>query len=126
MNRIDDEDLMDRLPQLVRNEVLGPVAVPIPPSVNLQHALTQVLYVIGEGGIQAQWGILPPNAVLDASVPAIDRPSWILDLDSFLMTKTRFDPPDIVSSVKDLADRAYRYFRWAVHEEFLEEFKERR
>jgi uncharacterized protein (TIGR04255 family) len=126
MNRIDDPRLIETLPSLVRPEVVGPVSVPLPSTVHLEHSLTQVLHVVGDGGIQAQWGIVPPNAVLDASVPATDLRSWVLDLDSFSAKRSKFDARAITARVRDLANRAYRYFRWAVTEEFIAEFRELR
>lgn len=125
-NRLDDENILKRLPELVRPEVLGPSAVVYPPGVRLQHALTQVLYQLESQALKAQWGNLPTGAVLDTTVEAINKPSWILDIDSFATTNTPFNADALGATIRGLADQAYRHFRWAVTPAYIEEFKDSR
>jgi len=126
-NRIDDASLLRRLPDLVRPEVLGPSAVRCPAGTTLQHALTQVLYQSETGAaLKAQWGNLPPGAVIDPAVETSSKASWILDIDSFSTSQTTFEREVLVTAIRGLADQAYRHFRWAVTPAYLDEFRELR
>ena len=123
INRIDDPAQLssNRLRELVRPEVLGGLAVPLPPDVALAQALSDSLYIVGQRFLRARWGLMPIGAVLDPTVPSIASQSWVLDLDSFTQGQLPIDE-QFTTVAADLALGAYRYFRWVVTDEFLSTF----
>jgi uncharacterized protein (TIGR04255 family) len=121
-NRIEEPERVLRIQELVRPEVLGGLAVPRPGDVALAHTLTESLYTIGSRMLHVRWGLLPPNAQIDPTLPAASSTSWILDLDSFVQDRLDFDASALAAAAERLASAAYRYFRWAVTEDFLKEF----
>jgi hypothetical protein len=66
---------------------------------------------------------LPAETTIDPAVPAVNLKSWILDIDS-AVTGTESVPIDKVEELSvDLAERAYRFFRYAVTSDFLTLFQ---
>lgn len=122
INRVQDRDLLKRLPELVRREVLGGQAVERPADVTIVHTLNDALYQLPHGRLQARWGLLPPQAVLDPSLTPVPEMTWVLDLDSYSETPTAFNPMELSERAFTLAESAYRYFRWVVQPEFLRVF----
>lgn len=122
-NRIHDEALLERLPDLVKPEVLGLAGVSLPDSVTTGHAVTQIQYELESGGrLLVNAAILPPGAVIDSTLPGIDKRSWTFDIDAFVEDANAFDPHALNDTFTALGQRAYRYFRWAVTDQFLTEF----
>lgn len=123
INRVADEDTINDLPTLVRAEALGGVTVALAGGVRLSHSMHEALYHLDElNGLQARWGVLPPGAVLDPTLAPVPETTWVLDLDAFRMGRNAVDPDEVDQHVQQLAERAYRYFRWVVTEEFLTRF----
>lgn len=123
-NRIDDPGIIANLPDLVRPELLGPAASNLPNGVQLRHSFSQAQYLNGEGGgLLVNWGLLPPDSGIDATISPVPRPTWILDVDSFEANKRSFDAQVLSEMVRDLASRAYQCFRWAVTDEFIDTFR---
>lgn len=123
INRVDEREFLNQLPTMVRPEVMGATfsggaAAPIARSVTENH------YVHQDDGLLARWGILPPGDTFDPfTLPPHGLVSWVLDLDAF----RNYETPSTVSAevpaiVKHLSYNAYRYFRWAVTNEFLRHF----
>jgi uncharacterized protein (TIGR04255 family) len=105
----------------VRPEVLGATAIDLPEAVNQSHSLTECEYNLDEDlscTLRAKWGFLPPNATFDPAVPPADKDSWVLDLDCS-HNEQPFDSEAIQTAARVFTDRIYRYFRWAVTDEFL-------
>lgn len=123
INRVEDAAFLRNLGRMVRPEVVGCSAVPLNGG-QLVSSFSENLYEVNANrALQARWGILPPNAVLDPTLPAVDRSSWILDLDSFHnYTPSDGTNVDVVEVVADLGRAGYRFFRWAVTAEFLQQF----
>lgn len=121
-NRIEKPELVLRIQELVKPEVLGGLAVPRPGDVALAHTLTESLYTIGSRMLHVRWGLLPPNAQIDPTLPPASSKNWVFDLDSFAEERLDFDASALASTAESLASAAYRYFRWAVTEDFLKEF----
>jgi len=122
-NRIHDQALLDRLPDLVRREVLGLAGVGLPNGVTSTHAVNQIQYEVDAGGrVLVNVAVLPPGAVIDSTLPGINQRSWTFDIDAFVEDANVFDVLAIHDTFKVLGKRAYRYFRWAVTDEFLTEF----
>jgi uncharacterized protein (TIGR04255 family) len=123
LNRVSDPDFIEHIEKYVRLEVRGGLATPLTNGVRLQHSLCDSLYSLDDlHSLQVRWGILPPRMVIDTSVPPVDTPSWTLDLDSSFTQKHEFDSNKVVAVTKDLADQAYRYFRWSITPDFLRRF----
>jgi uncharacterized protein (TIGR04255 family) len=120
--RVDDQDLLLRLHELVRPELLGGLAVPRLGDTVLAHTLSESLFATDSRMLHARWGLLPPNALIDPTLPTATSMNWILDLDSFVQERMDFDPPTLASTAEQLARAAYNFFRWAVTEDFLREF----
>jgi uncharacterized protein (TIGR04255 family) len=118
------EEYLSVIDKLVRPEVLGPMAVAVDDSssVRLQHSLTDCQYQFPDDtALRARWGFLPPRSTFDPAVDPIESRSWVLDLDASHGERP-FDAVAIQDYVQLLSDRIYRYFRWAVTDEFLTAF----
>lgn len=107
-------DALAQLPTLVRPEVLGGRAVPLAGSVELMHSFCDTQFVDGRVRQQVRWGSLPSDTSHDPSIPPAAGASWILDMDTFTDVGGDFEVEEIANMVQDFADRAYRFFRWAV------------
>lgn len=121
VDRVTDDDLLSRLNDLVRPEVMGVATVPPgEQGVERVHAFADSTYRLPEGGsLHARWGLLPPEATLDPAVLPVDAPSWILDLDAYSTSSEPFDAPALRQCAEALCQRIYRFFRWTVTDEFL-------
>ncbi|MFE3195068.1 TIGR04255 family protein [Nocardia sp. NPDC059240] len=127
INRIAEPDV-DGLAKLVRPEMLGELATPLGAGVRRQHSISEATYAVDEReGLHVRWGLLPAGAAFDPTVPTVDSPSWVLDMDAYLAYPDNapvLRPDDLAQTVKDLAERAYRYFRWSVTDDYLTAFGE--
>jgi uncharacterized protein (TIGR04255 family) len=123
INRIDDLEFINGpLKNMIRIEVQGPLAIERPANVTVQHSLFDSIFVEGEHSIQTRCGVMPPRGVLDLEIPPVDDNTWILDIDSYVERKMNFGPSETAGKVTDLADRAYRMFRWVVKDDFVKHF----
>lgn len=122
VDRLDDQKDLERLPTLVRQEVLGLAA---------DHTADGRLNMfVGHGQFSidddvqlvARTAILPPGGYLDPSIPATDARSWMLDLDMSATGQFEFDPAGLSSRGRELASHIYRFFRWSVTTELLRLF----
>ncbi|MCY3586646.1 MAG: TIGR04255 family protein [Acidimicrobiaceae bacterium] len=113
----------ERLHQMVRAEVLGPLTVDDPEHIELQHSLTDCQYAFDDGtALRARWGRVPAQATFDPVMEPLETPSWVLDLDAS-HDERPFDPNKLREQVQDFSDRIYRYFRWAMTDDFLTTFE---
>ncbi len=71
-----------------------------------------------ESALRTRWGFLGPRTTLDPAIAPVDSPSWVLDIDASHGERD-FDPAALIDQVQLFTDRIYRYFRWAVTDEFL-------
>jgi uncharacterized protein (TIGR04255 family) len=124
VNQLTQPDLLARLPELLRTEVLGISKSHDDEEAALLSAVTEARYRLSDGAsFMARWGMLPANATIDSAVPAFDYPTWMLDMDSFReFTPGSQKGADIFEDVRALALRAYQFFRWAVTDDFLVAF----
>lgn len=124
LNRVEDPDFIDELGAMVRAPILGGAAITTKPSL-LISSLSENQFQLNENDrLHARWGILPPDAVLDPTLPAAKDRSWVLDLDSFRMYRrpSLSSGIDVVDAVQTLSKAGYRFFRWSVTERFLRRF----
>lgn len=126
INRVPEtEDLGDWILSLA--EAARGISVAMKPGdrQNLQHALTQMQYKFpgSSNNLLVRLGLLPADAVLDASMPPVPHPSWVLDIDAFDDASRPFDTSGIINEVEELASRAYRFFRWVITPASLDRFE---
>lgn len=121
VDRVTDADLLGRLGELLKPEVLGAVAVdPGEAGVEHLHQFVDGTYRLPQGAeLHARWGVLPPAVTFDPAIEATDARSWVLDLDAYTTEQSGFDPRTLADRAEELSQRIYRFFRWAVHDEFL-------
>jgi uncharacterized protein (TIGR04255 family) len=117
INRVRGGELQ-KLPSLVRGEVIGLAGAPI---LGLTHSLCESLFQKGDLSLNTRWGKLPPNATTDpTAVQPIPEPSWVLDLDMFREVQKDFDTLSILEDGRMFARTIHDFFRWCVKPEFLE------
>lgn len=121
VDRITDEGLLARLPDLVRPEVIGSATASLGEATVQQiHSFADTTYRLGDNSeLHARWGLLPARTTLDPGIAAAETKSWILDIDAYTRGQVTFDPGALRAQAEHLCERIYRFFRWAVNEEFL-------
>ncbi|NGM23547.1 TIGR04255 family protein [Roseomonas stagni] len=122
VNRLSNGAL-GRLGALVRPEVVGAaVATPFAERIRLNMTETQLDLDAGVGQMLLRHGLLPPQATYDpAALPPTETPSWVLDIDTYRAERADFNGDGLARAAWNLADNAYRMFRWIVRDEFLRE-----
>lgn len=118
---VGPEASREAMKSLVRAEVLGATSVDLPGTVRQSHSLTECEYHFDEdppSALRAKWGFLPPNATFDPAIEPATEDSWVLDVDCS-HNERPFDSEAILAAARSYTDRIYRYFRWAVTDEFL-------
>lgn len=122
-NQIADDHHLEILPDLVRREILGIYGIPLGEA-TLSQSLSQAAFNVGNGsGLLAHWGELSPGGGFDPTLTPLSQRSWVLDLDAFTQ-KGEIDSASasVEQEALVLAERAYRFFRWAVTPQFLERY----
>ncbi len=121
VDRVTEEDLLARLEELVKPEVMGSAGASLgEEAVEQLHSFSDATYRLPDNAeLHARWGLLPAQATLDPAIPASDVRSWLLDIDAYTREQEQFDPAALTARAEALCERIYRFFRWAVHEEFL-------
>jgi len=122
IDRIAEANL-DRLGAMLRPEVAGLLSAGIGHSA--LHSLSENIFTLpGESRrLLARWGLIPENATYDANaLEAIPQKSWILDLDVFDDESRPFDTTALLELAQSFAETSYKFFRWAVTDEFLREY----
>lgn len=117
----------DAIRPLVREAFHAGVAVP-EGSARLFGSVSEATFSLDAGpgfsgvrdGLISRWGQLQPGMVMDPSVPPVDTPSWVLDIDAFRHSSIAFEAESIAAEVREMSVRAYRFFRWAVTPAFLD------
>jgi len=89
---------------------------------NISRTVSEVFGQSDVGKVILRFGYMPPNSTHEPDLmPPISIPSWFLDTDVY----TDFLEPKILQvskidkQVKQMAERVYGIFRWAVNDEFL-------
>lgn len=123
LNQLTEREHLNRLPEFVRPEVLG-VAMAQDAEVVLASSLTETRYQFADNtSFLARWGLLPAGASIENSGPSYDYPTWVLDMDSFCEYAAGARGGEaIYENVRDLALRAYQFFRWTLPDESLDAF----
>jgi len=119
VDRVTDPELLARIDELVQTHVLGAARVNLGDGVTQTHHFVDALYRLPAGvELHGRWGLLPEKTTFDPGVEPADEPSWVLDLDAYV-TQRAFEPEALRATTKELSERIYRFFRWAVTPEFL-------
>ncbi len=121
VDRVTDEALLGRMAELIRPEVLGTGGIDLGEAgVERVHTFSDSTYRTPEASeLHARWGVLPGMATFDPAIEPADVPSWVLDLDAYTLQQEPFDPAALTARAHALCERIYRFFRWAVNDEFL-------
>jgi uncharacterized protein (TIGR04255 family) len=123
INRVADSDIVERIPTLVRPQMIGAATLDLPDGTALNHSLLEFQVNHDAHTVLVRCGVLPAGTTIDPAVPATPLKSWILDIDSALTGADAIQADDIEDSSWQLAERAYRFFRYIVTTEFIETFK---
>ena len=121
VNRLEGEEVLKDLDKLVNPTILGGLAVPHE-GIEVQHSVCDTVFIDGNSHLQVRWGWLPAGLSVDPSTPAPKAPYWLLDIDSFAGSGGPFEVEVLDSLTRDLATRAYRFFRWSVTDNFMARF----
>lgn len=121
VDRVSDPALLARLDDVLRVEVLGTVlSDPGVKGVELVHGFADTTYQLPDGvEMHGRWGVLPALATFDPAIAPADMRSWVLDLDAYTSEPMPFDPVALGARAEAACERIYRFFRWAVNDQFL-------
>jgi uncharacterized protein (TIGR04255 family) len=122
VNRLTGDDATVNLPRLVRSEILGPLAIELPEASTADSSATQIHFKLNDLQMQVRWGRVPGGLLMAPGVQPVDESSFLLDLDVYMEGITPFDTTRITEISRTSADHAYRFFRWAVEDEFITRF----
>ncbi len=122
VNRVTDEEILDRLGAYVQAELLGAALAPIARDASLVQSLNDIVFERDATAVRMRVGLVPPGVQPDPAVQPADLPSWICDVDTF---DARFQSLDetVEQRAATLAEDAYQLFRWAVTDRFLDHFR---
>jgi uncharacterized protein (TIGR04255 family) len=123
INRVTDAGIVARMTKLVRPEMMGAATLDLPDGATLNHSLLEVQLNQGAHSILVRCGVLPAGTTIDPAVPATNLRSWILDIDSAVTGANAIPIDKIEELSSDLAERAYRFFRYSVTSDFLTLFE---
>lgn len=124
VNRISNLEQLEKIQQLVKPELLGHQALnAVSGEVSLVQAITQSLFQVGDGYLQARSGVIPPGETVDPSVEPLQTPSWVLDIDSFRQEEALYTPDAVLARAGKLSDAAYDFFKLVIQEAFIDEFE---
>lgn len=125
LNSVPDPAVDDWVQTLAQGARGILVALDAADRTNIVNSFSQTVYKWPDGShqLQGRWGVLPPNAVIDAAMPPVATQSWVLDIDSFIEADAPFDAVTLAQQIGDAATRAYRFFRWVVTPESLKRFE---
>jgi uncharacterized protein (TIGR04255 family) len=123
VDRVGDPQL-EQLDNLVRASLLATITEPVgEKGTQLLHSFSDSTYRLSDGTeVHARWGLLPADATLDPAIAPADDKTWLLDLDAYTLSRERFERSKLVARAEVLAQRVYRFFRWAVLDDFLKAY----
>jgi uncharacterized protein (TIGR04255 family) len=118
-------DSLGRLDALVIPQLRG-LHGSVDDATPLVHSVTDSQIVISDTErLQVRSGFLPPGGAFDPSLPPLAESSWILDMDVFTTTGGfPFEPENLSARLREYADTAHSFFRFAVTDAFLDLHRE--
>jgi hypothetical protein len=73
----------------------------------------------GAGQIAARWGTIPAHDTYDPyEIEAIDKRSWLLDLDISTVKEQEFKVESLMEQSHNFTERLCTFWRWVVTDEF--------
>ncbi len=121
--RIEEPSLLQGLARLLRPEVAGTFTTELGAGSVRQRELVDALYRQSDGTLlQARWGLLEAAVTYDLTIPPSPNAAFILDLDVSTSVAQPFSPGELAELSRHFAERQYRFFRWAVTDDFLHAF----
>lgn len=98
----------------------------VEPPLILHHSLTESQIEVGDDErMLVRSGLLPPGGAIDPSLPLINEPSWILDMDVFTAAGGfPFEPTELTDRLRHYAETAYAFFRFATTDVFQNEHRD--
>ena len=112
-------DGLQRVPEFVRPELLGAMAIPLENGVDLGQTVTESIFRLKEYWMKCRWGIVGPGTILDPLIEPVQENAWILDVDAFTANAFPFGVESVSSLAKQFAEQAYKFFRWVTTKELL-------
>jgi uncharacterized protein (TIGR04255 family) len=122
-NRIDAEEDVRNLPELVSPLLMGASVVQTGPSVSLLQSISEANFEIGDSQLVARWGWLVPGMSIDPSIPPSEHRAWLLDIDSFAEDRRPFSAEVILGRMEQLSEQAFQFFMSNVTPKYLERFR---
>ncbi len=119
--RLTEPEDLSRLAEFVRPEVLGASAVRDGDD-SFSLCLTQAQTQFDNVTLSARWRLLAPNAGIDAVIPPLEQPNWLMDIDVYDERREAFAPTVLADRALAHSRRQYQFFRWAVEPAFLIHF----
>jgi uncharacterized protein (TIGR04255 family) len=91
---------------------------------HLKYSLCEASFEVEEGELLLRWGVMPAMMSPDFSAIAqLPHESFVLDIDVWSMRQRQFDSEALLSAFRQLTERAYSVFRFAVTDEFLKVYE---
>jgi uncharacterized protein (TIGR04255 family) len=118
IQRLIEPDDLARLAEYVRPEIVGACALD-DDGARVTLCLTQAQAAFEDVQLTARWGLLPPNAGIDAAIHPVETPSWVMDIDVFDDRREPLNASTLAQRALEHSRRQYRFFRWAVEPAFL-------
>jgi len=122
VDRLVRAEANEDLSVLVRSEVLGALVLSegMSGGSELVGVFTQAHFRLDNLQLLARWGRIPASTPVLPGIDPIDEVSWILDIDVFTdASGTPFLVEDVAHASEHAAMHAYRFFRWAMTDEFI-------
>lgn len=109
-NRVDDSSGLESWISGLIPAMQGHFGLPLSEAIKPVQSTGEILMHIDDRALMARWAVLPPNAVIEPTIAPSERPSWILDLDSFSERERPFDFESITEEARVLAANAFQFF----------------
>ena len=119
MNRLVDEAL-NKIDSMIRPEILGVTAKGFLKEEKIYQSFSEILYETKypDTHLFASWGFVPSDTK-HRDIEAIDKKSWILNMDMFSNEKKNFVLREILETVEIHAECIHSFFRWVVTDNFI-------
>lgn len=89
----------------------------------LKSSLHEAVFDVEEGNLLLRWGVMPPGMTPDpGAIAPTGSNSFVLDIDVWSATQRAYSTNALGASFRQLMERAYSVFRFAVTDEFLQAY----
>lgn len=120
-NRITDEEDVRDLKKLFDPAVLGTVGLDFPDTI--VHSVGETIYQAQGASLLVKAAFLPPNALLEPTIPPVQQRTWLLDLDAFVNgPSSAFDDTEIQRQATVLSEKAHGFFAKVTTNDFRSRF----